>query len=190
MTEDVRLRSRAEDGPERAMAPDGQVVHRDKGIARGTLGVAAVFGSLVGGTATAGVMAGAPLWTLAVPAALAAAMGVFSIVQAVVRTAVTRDEVIVSAGIRNRRIPIASIVSLEVLAGGGLAPASVRIDYEEGGREKTFRVASRDPNGLVAAIEKVRQRGAARARVELSEDLGEAEEPASAERSRGNRTRR
>lgn len=181
-------RTRAQDEPEAQMASDVEVLHRDKGIVRGTLGVAVVFGSLLGGTATANVIAGAPLWTLAVPALIAATVGVFGVVQGVVRTAVTRDEVIVRAGVRGRRIPISSITSAAVVPSDRIAPTSVRIDYEAEGRAKTFRFASQDPQRLVAAIENARRRGVASVRVASAEEehleADPAEDDARSERAR------
>src|SRR5690606_20742832 len=151
------------------------VLHREKGLARGTVGIAIGYASLVAATSSAGVMAGAPLSSLAFPALISAAVGLFAITKAVIRTAVTRDDVISRAGLREHRIPVSAITAVARRDAGMLSPAGVQLGYTEGGEPRTFWMAARNPEVLIAAIEQARSSKPARVRVAPSADVDERE---------------
>lgn len=183
------FRTRPEDAIESEMGGD-DVVHREKGLARGTMGVALGYGTLVAATSSASVIAGAPLWTLAVPALLSAGVALFALTKTVIRTVVTRQEVIVRSGMREHRVPLSAITSTEVREAGALSPRGVQLRYTEDGKTRAFWMAARNPAVLIAAIEHARSAGPRPARVRVDDAVDEdtadevEQEVASSARSR------
>lgn len=161
------FRGRAEDSIEREMACGVEVVHHDKGIARGAPALALIYAALAGSTSTAALMAGAPLWTLALPAVLSVTLGVFTIMKAVVRTTVTSDHVVVRSGMKERRVAVGAISKVQILERSAIAPRGVLVSYDAGGATQQLWMASQDPEVLVSAIEHVRSAAGPRARVHV-----------------------
>lgn len=170
--EPLLLRTRAEDPVERELASDGEVVHRDKGVNRGSMIAAGGLALGAMGVGLAGYLTGdISAVALVVPAAVAMGLTLMGVVRAVARVAVTRDEVRISKG---RTIPLTDITASAVAEARFPVPRGVHITFDDEGTSKTLWVVSNDPETLVAVIERTRKRALPRVRVEANEEADEA----------------
>lgn len=168
----------------------GNVVHRDKRVARGLtkalVALTAIFG--VGGLGgLVGVLAGVgPPGGLAavVGLGLAAMFGFMTLTGTVLRTVVTDRELHVSGGLAGTRIPLGRIVSLRIgeqrnrirsgkRREGGMWTTSFLValgEYvevvwkDDEGKDKRLLFTPQDPHAVLAAVE--RARGGVRVEVE------------------------
>jgi hypothetical protein len=194
---DAAIRTTATDAQERAMVDDALALHRDKHVAR-TAAALLVPAALLALLATIAVAAGAdpaaPRLAAIFPFAAFLWMMYALLTRMVVRTAVTRDAVLVQWGLSEHRIPVAAITACEAKpvtggptvatgAGGALFAhrGSVLLSWTDAGATKSLLLSANDPAALAAQIDAAR--GAPSTHVRVADDAAAAIEPAAEQAS-------
>lgn len=201
----------ADDFEERHLATGDEVVHRERTVMRGAF---AILTALAGASAV-GVAVGVAIAIGGDPQGLAAAglfgamaatLGLAGVTGTVVRTIVTRRDVILHTGVRKETyVPLASITRVckvpldpetrrrmraEAARGGfaavGAGPSVVRIEWEDAGVQHETHVGSDHPDVLVDAIERACLGAPGIARVRVNADArGEGAEAEASARAAG-----
>lgn len=173
---DTAARTTATDAQERAMVDDARALHRDKHVAR-TAAALMIPGGLLALLATIAVAAGAdpaaPRLAAIFPFAAFLWVVYVLLTRMVVRTAVTRDEVLVQWGLSDHRIPVAAITACEAkpVTGGPTAATgagwalfanrgSVLLSWSDAGATRSLLFSANDPAALAAQIDAARAAGA------------------------------
>lgn len=163
------------------MVDDAHALHRDKHVAR-TAAALMIPGGLIALLATIAVAAGAdpaaPRLAAVLPFAAFLWMLYVLLTRMVVRTAVTRDAVLIQWGLSNHRIPLAAITACEAkpVTGGPTAATgagwalfanrgSVLLSWTDAGATKRLLFSAADPAELAAQIDAARARPATGVRV-------------------------
>ncbi len=178
---DTGPRSTATDAQERAMVDDAHALHRDKHVAR-TAAALMIPGGLIALLATLAVATGAdpaaPRLAAVLPFAAFLWMVYVLLTRMVVRTAVTRDEVLIQWGLSTHNVPLAAITVCEAkpVTGGPTAATgagwalfanrgSVLLSWTDAGATKRLLFSAADPAELAAQIDAARALPATRVRV-------------------------
>lgn len=171
----------------RYMADDTDVVYRDKRVSRGMTGLVGSFGlgtialAIFIAFKNAGLLQPAPAWAVILIMGLLGAFGLgmmaLGVAFGVVRTLITRDEVLVKYGLSGPSIALDSITSCRVVdykwtrfGGFGVrigldgtrayvpGPGQVvELTYQDGAKERKVQIGAGDPHALARAIQQARQ---------------------------------
>jgi hypothetical protein len=196
---DTGPRTTATDAQERAMVDDAHALHRDKHVAR-TAAALMIPGGLLALLAALAVASGAdpaaPRLAALLPLAAFLGMAYVALTRMVVRTAVTRAEVLVQWGLSEHRIPLPAITACEarpvtggptMATGAGWAlladRGSVLLSWTDAGATKRLLFPAKDPDALAAQIDAARVMPATGVRV--ATDAAPVTSEASAEDGRG-----
>lgn len=200
---DTGPRTTATDAQERAMVDDARALHRDKHVAR-TAAALMIPGGLLALLAAVAVASGAdpaaPRLAALLPLAAFLGMAYVALTRMVVRTAVTRDEVLVQWGLSEHRVPLRAITACEARpATGGATMAtgagwalladrgSVLLSWTDAVATKRLLFPAKDPATLASQIDAAR--GAAATGVRVATDTAEVTGEAAAEEGRGHDAR-
>ena len=173
---DTGTRTTATDAQERAMVDDARAQHRDKHVAR-TAAALMIPSGLIALLAAIAVASGAdpaaPRLAAILPFGAFLGVVYMLLTRMVVRTAVTRDEVIVQWGLSDHRIPVAAISACEaksvtggpsVATGAGWAlfadRGSLLLSWIDAGATRRLLFPANDPAALAAQIDAARGAGA------------------------------
>lgn len=181
------------------MVDDAHALHRDKHVAR-TAAALMIPGGLLMLLAAVAVASGAdpaaPRLAALLPVAAFLGMVYVALTRMVVRTAVTRGEVLVQWGLSEHRVPLQAITACEarpvtggptMAAGAGWAlladRGSVLLSWTDAGATKRLLVPAKDPVALAAQIDAARAVPATGVRV--ATDAAPVTREASAEEGEG-----